>query len=408
MGDNRGTPEKPKTNLRAPDWKCKSKDCDGVRWPPKEDTQERQLQVQGEGGMTAPTGPTLDFTQIGPAIMSRAAAIAADVMANGGTINPAQALAAAYHFEETGEVIGRHAYVGTTGQVSGKVLEGYRGVARDLDMSRYQVRYRPLTDDEKLWHEIDPTWMALACECDVLKARSQCIRMGIPYTPMVGIGIVKPADKLTAQGKPKDPPKTKTWYWVLQKRARVDVLRQLGENTSADEVLDEAGIEAPAGYITIEQAEALVHERERATQQPAITPAEQQAAFQARVTAMRGDPGQNPYDDPEPPSDAEFRKLTSATEERTQGKLPSAPATAPKLASNRAVLLYAPKADAFAKEFPDYQTKTGTFDDGHIRASIAHLGYTEITPANIEEAFGKLAEHALSALADAAAVNAGK
>jgi hypothetical protein len=107
--------------------------------------------------------------------------------------------------------------------------------------------------------------------------------------------------------------------------------------------------------------------------------------------------------DPEPPSDAEFRKLTSATEERAVGKPPSAPAAAPKLASNRAVLLYAPKADAFAQEFPDYQTKTGTFDDGHIRASIAHLGYTEITPTNIEEAFGKLAEHALSKEADAAA-----
>ena len=395
MWDNRTS----KTNPRQPDYKCKNMECDGVIWPPK-DAQEpiRQLQVQGEGGIMQ-AGPVLDFTQIGPEIMSRAAAIAADVMANGGTINPAQALAAAYHFEQTGEIIGRHAYVGTSGHVSGKVLEGYRGVTRDLDMSRYQVRYRPLTAEEKMWHEIEPAWMALACECDVLKARTQCIRAGIPYTPMVGIGILKPADKLTAQGKPKDPPKTKTWYWVLQKRARVDVLRQLGENTSAEDVLDEAGIEAPAGYITIEQAEALVHERERAAGRQTLCGPEQQTALERNVTAMRGDPEQNPFDD-EPPSDAEFRKLTSATEERAGTGNPPA---APKLASNRAVQLYAPKAAAFAKEFPDYQTKTGTFDDGHIRARIALLGYAEITPANIEEAFGKLAEYALSAMADAAA-----
>lgn len=36
MWDNRGTPEKPKTNPRAPDYKCKDKTCDGVIWPPKD------------------------------------------------------------------------------------------------------------------------------------------------------------------------------------------------------------------------------------------------------------------------------------------------------------------------------------------------------------------------------------
>ena len=35
MWDNRGTPEKPKTNPKAPDYKCRDKSCDGVIWPPR-------------------------------------------------------------------------------------------------------------------------------------------------------------------------------------------------------------------------------------------------------------------------------------------------------------------------------------------------------------------------------------
>ena len=33
MWDNRGTPEKPKTNPKAPDFKCRDRDCGGVIWP---------------------------------------------------------------------------------------------------------------------------------------------------------------------------------------------------------------------------------------------------------------------------------------------------------------------------------------------------------------------------------------
>jgi hypothetical protein len=104
---------------------------------------------------------------------------------------------------------------------------------------------------------------------------------------------------------------------------------------------------------------------------------------------------------PEPASDAEFRKLPSGTEERSAKAQPE-PA-APKLAANHAIREYGPTAAAFAKEFAAYRTKSGAFDDGHIRGSILSLGYEEITPANIAEAFAKLAEHALSAEADAAA-----
>jgi hypothetical protein len=282
---------------------------------------------QGAQPSATPNVPALDFSKIDPAIMTRAAAIAADIMANGGHINAAQALAAAYHFEQTGEVIGRHAYVGTTGQVAGKVLEGYRGVARGLDMSQFQFRYRPLTDDEKKMHDIDPKWQTVACEIDVLKARARCIRMHIEYQPVIGIGILKPSEKVTSSGQPKDPPKTKTWYWVLQKRSRVDGMRQLGENTSGDDVLEEADVEAPEGaHLTIGQAEAFVREHFRKLNAPERTPEEAKRLLAENVTAMRGDPQDDPFADkvadkdedtlgPPPPTDDDDQ----STENERQG-----------------------------------------------------------------------------------------
>jgi hypothetical protein len=36
MWDNRGMPEKPKLNPKAPDYKCKNKECSGAIWPPKD------------------------------------------------------------------------------------------------------------------------------------------------------------------------------------------------------------------------------------------------------------------------------------------------------------------------------------------------------------------------------------
>lgn len=275
------------------------------------DQMERRNPAQSSA---TPNVPALDFSQIDPAIMARAASIAADVIAGGGHINAAQALAAAFHFEQTGEVIGRHAYVGTTGQVAGKVLEGYRGVARELDMSQFQFRYRPLTEDEKKLHDIDPKWQTVACEIDVLKARARCIRMGVEYQPMIGVGILRPSEKVTSQGGPKDPPKTKTWYWVLQKRARVDGMRQLGENTSGDDVLKEAGTEAPEGtHLSIEQAEAFVREHLRELTAVEKSPEELKHLLTDYSNAMHGDPKDNPFDDvagkdedspgPPPPTD---------------------------------------------------------------------------------------------------------
>ena len=36
MWDNRDTPDKPKLDPRAPDYKCRNKECSGAIWPPKD------------------------------------------------------------------------------------------------------------------------------------------------------------------------------------------------------------------------------------------------------------------------------------------------------------------------------------------------------------------------------------
>jgi hypothetical protein len=116
-----------------------------------------------------------------------------------------QAVKAAYFFHNTGQVEGRDSYIGTTGRVTGKVLEGYRGVARDAaerGVGEVEIKYRPLTADEAEWHEVKPGDLARACEVYQLRAWRIAQRMGQPYEPIIGIGIVKPSEKVTSEGKP--------------------------------------------------------------------------------------------------------------------------------------------------------------------------------------------------------------
>jgi hypothetical protein len=285
---------------RVPLWTCqgskwnattKSDDgCKGVIWPKESGSTALAVQKPGAIAMTeSANAPMLDFKSVPLPIMARAAAIAAKVLAEGGTINAAQALDAAYHFESTGEVMGRHSYVGTSGSVAGRVLEGYRAVARRLDMSQYQYRYRPLTADEKEFHSFHDGDRMLICELDVLAARRQCIEMGIPYSPILGISIVRKGDKLNDPAY-RDP------MWIMQKQARTDALRQVGETSSANEEIAEAealgvdmqatrALQAGGAYLDQEQAETLVDDAVRASAQALISP-EQQAAEQQAATAQ--------------------------------------------------------------------------------------------------------------------------
>jgi hypothetical protein len=45
MWDNRGTPSKPKTNPKAPDYKCRDKECSGVIWPPRGARKQERVEA---------------------------------------------------------------------------------------------------------------------------------------------------------------------------------------------------------------------------------------------------------------------------------------------------------------------------------------------------------------------------
>ena len=224
----------------------------------------------------------IDIDKVPPDVLARAASIMFDVQSTGGTITPAQAITAAYHFKETGDVMGRDSYVGTKGQVAGRVIQGYQGLARERNMALYQWQFRDMTPEEKSLHGVQEGDKTLICELTVLAARRQCIDMKIEYRPVLGMTIVRKSDMQSV-------PKNRTLRWVLEKQCKNDALRQVGEHTSADDVLAEAGVEAPEGvHLTIEQAEAWVRSLAAAAQVAALPEAEQQKRLAANTDAMRG------------------------------------------------------------------------------------------------------------------------
>lgn len=348
------------------------------------------------------TEPPFDWKTLPPEILARAASIQAQAQAQGGFITPPQALAAAYHFASTGEIAGRHAYVIPAGKAAGQVWESYRGVTRELDMSRYQFRYRPMSADERELNGVIDTWMTVVCELDVLEARRQCIQMQIPYAPILGIGIVTPQDRN------RPAPNARTWYWVCQKRARVDALRQVGENTSADEVLEEAaanGIhtEAPTGArLTQAQAEHAVRAAQT-TPTPLVPPLAlgQPAGFQgfgddnpnaAAFDAIPGASANLPPATPIAPPQSGPR-VSNPNPPTPTGANGAARAVA-KLAIIKTKLFF-DLAQDLARQHPYYRNTRGDPDTQHMCASLGQkLGVAEITAANVLEAMALLADHA--------------
>ncbi len=240
-----------------------------------------------------------------------------------------QAVKAAYFFHNTGQVEGRDSYIGTKGSVTGKVLEGYRGVARDAaerNVGEVQIKYRPLTADEAEWHEVKPGDLARACEVYQLKAWRIAQSMGQAYEPIIGIGIVKPGEKVTSEGKPIPLIGGMTWGKKCQNRAYKDAMRHVpGMAISAAEVLEDADerdihVEVPAAaQLTREQAIALVQEAERLSiAPPQPMNAEQAAATLAQNNAKTRGTGPDwrgfGDDDERPANDAQSATMKIVTE----------------------------------------------------------------------------------------------
>ena len=187
-------------------------------------TKTTALATQNETALSA----AVQKTAVDPEIIALASAFY-----TAGEMTKEQAVKAAYFFYHTGQVEGRDSYIGTTGNVSGKVLEGYRGVAREVGRD-YEVKYRRPTNEEIEEHGINPKGKALVCEVYVLDIWQRKQAMGLPYEPVIGIAYYPPGTAIRV-------PATKTEHWVLQKNARKDALRQVpGIPLDAGEVFEEA------------------------------------------------------------------------------------------------------------------------------------------------------------------------
>jgi hypothetical protein len=240
-------------------------------------------QNQNTQALTVTAAQTaLDEATIDPRLIMAAKAI--QLMAgqdNDGKpkISADMALAAAMYQAGTGQLLGRDFYVN---EKIGR-MEGYRGVSRDAmdrGVGEVQIKYRSLTAQECEDHEIAAGDTAVVCEVYQLRTWNLAQRMGQPYEPISGVGVIRKIEKFTAhewkesssgkkyksalpenQWKPLTLEGGMTWRKKAQNRAYKEAMRHVpGAHASAAEVLEEATIhgmtEQPpeAAHLTMEQA----------------------------------------------------------------------------------------------------------------------------------------------------------
>ena len=172
-------------------------------------------------------------------------------------------------------------------------MEGYRGVSRDAmdrGVGEVQIKYRSLTTQEAEDHEIAAGDTAVVCEVYQLRAWNLAQRMGQPYEPISGVGVVRKVEKYDKKSVQRWDDSAKryvplpesgwrfltleggmTWRKKAQNRAYKEALRHVpGAHASAAEVLEEATIhgmtEQPpeAAHLTMEQAIAWAKQHESA------------------------------------------------------------------------------------------------------------------------------------------------
>lgn len=194
-------------------------------------------------------------------------------------ISADMALAAAMYQAGTGQLLGRDFYVN---EKIGR-MEGYRGVSRDAmdrGVGEVQIKYRSLTAQECEDHEIAAGDTAVVCEVYQLRAWNIAQRMGQPYEPISGVGVVRKVEKYDKKSVQRWDDSAKryvplpesgwrfltleggmTWRKKAQNRAYKEAMRHVpGAHASAAEVLEEATIhgmtEQPpeAARLTMEQA----------------------------------------------------------------------------------------------------------------------------------------------------------
>lgn len=206
----------------------------------------------------------LDEVQVDPRLVMAAKAI--QLMAGqddkgNPKISADMALAAAMYQAGTGQLLGRDFYVN---EKIGR-MEGYRGVSRDAidrGVGEVQIKYRSLTAQECDDHEIAAGDTAVVCEVYQLRAWNLAQRMGQPYEPIFGVGVVRKVEKYDKKSVQRWDDSAKryvplpesgwrfltleggmTWRKKAQNRAYKEALRHVpGGLASAAEVLEAATI----------------------------------------------------------------------------------------------------------------------------------------------------------------------
>ena len=254
-------------------------------------------------------------------------------------ISADMALAAAMYQAGTGQLLGRDFYVN---EKIGR-MEGYRGVSRDAmdrGVGEVQIKYRSLTTQEAEDHEIAAGDTAVVCEVYQLRAWNMAQRMGQPYEPISGVGVVRKVekyDKKTTQRWDKEAnryvqlPESgwkflnleggMTWRKKAQNRAYKEALRHVpGAHASTAEVLEEATLhgmtEQPpeAARLCMEQAIAWAKQHE-------VAGGPSWDAIEEGDFTTNGDTQ-------DAANDAAFEQLPSASAERN-GANDKTPASAP-------------------------------------------------------------------------------
>lgn len=244
-----------------------------------------------------------------------------------------RAIAAALHeAEHPGKREGRDFHV----DEKMGIVDSYQGLQKDAEArADFYARPRPMRGEEAEMHEIQPGDTGAIYEFYERDVAARNRAAGIPYDPLIGVGIVREAEKFQSTawddqakrsyklprdkwGPPIDPPTGRSWYWKAQTRAFRDGLRRIpgmAAQLTAGQILElaeEEGLPMPpeGARLTRDQALAWVEqqrkERDERERQSALTPQERQqeaADLAARVEARhaRIAAEHRPFDDPPAP-----------------------------------------------------------------------------------------------------------
>ncbi len=228
------------------------------------------------------------------------------------------ALVGAFYQAATGQLLGRDFFLNDK---LGRI-EGYQGVERNAEnrgVGELEIKYRRLTDEEREDHEVKPNDTAVVCEVYQLQVWKRKAELGLPYSPILGVGIIRESEKYTntdnwvektrANGskynykdglKPREQWKPitleggMTWRKKAQNRALKDALRHTpGGFATGEEVLADAagridGFVLPPedAHLSVEQAQAWVKKEEWAAPLRNQTP--EQAAQRRTESEARG------------------------------------------------------------------------------------------------------------------------